>query len=99
MPASLRALLERSIDYAGMFPPCSLGLEQALKNQAEYVRSPESWMLSTCVLPTTQFEAAGKNLSQFDPKHALRLSALGPKTEGAAEFVAALKKATEAMRS
>jgi hypothetical protein len=99
MPASLRALLERSIDYAGMFPPCSLGLEPALKNQAQYVRSPDTWMLSTFVLPVAQFEAAEKDLSQFDPKHALRISALGPKTETAAEFIAALKTVTEAIRS
>ena len=99
MPASLRALLERSIDYAGMFPPCSLDLEPALKNQAEYVRSPDAWMLSTFVLPVAQFEAAEKSLSQFDPKHPLRISALGPKSETAPEFIAALKKATEAIRS
>jgi|ERR1700730_4613849 hypothetical protein len=99
MPASLRALLERSIDYAGMFPPCSIELEPALKNQAEYVRSPDAWMLSTFVLPVAQFEAAEKSLSQFDPKHPLRISVLGPKSETAAEFIAALKKTTEAIRS
>src|SRR6266446_8102070 len=99
MPASLRALLERSIDYAGMFPPCSIDLEPALKNQAEYVRSPDAWMLSTFVLPVAQFEAAEKSLSQFDPKHPLRISALGPKSETAPEFIAALKKTTEAIRS
>src|SRR5216684_491574 len=99
MPASLRALLERSIDYAGMFPPCSLELEPALKNQAQYVRSPDAWMLSTFVLPVAQFEAAEKNLSQFDPKHALRVSALGPKTETVPEFIAAVKTAAQAIRS
>jgi hypothetical protein len=99
MSASLRALLERSIDYAGMFPPCSLDLEPALKNQADYVRSPDAWMLSTFVLPVAQFEAAAKSLSQFDPKHPLRVSALGPKSEIATEFIAALKKTTEAIRS
>jgi RHS repeat-associated protein len=44
--ASLRALLDRSIDYAGMFPPCSLALEPALENQARYVRSADAWMLT-----------------------------------------------------
>src|SRR5437870_1207106 len=99
MPASLRALLERSIDYAGMFPPCSLELEPALKNQGQYVRSPDAWMLSTFVLPVAQFEAVEKHLSQFDPKHPLRVSALGPKTETAADFVGAVKTATQAIRS
>jgi hypothetical protein len=36
MPAaSLRALLAHSIDYAGMFPPCSLGLDSAFVLSAE----------------------------------------------------------------
>ena len=56
-PASLRALLAHSIDYAGMFPPCSLGLGPALRNQAEYVRSSDAWMLGGFVLSTEQFDA------------------------------------------
>jgi hypothetical protein len=88
--ASLRALLERSIDYAGLFPPCDLELEPALRNHAEYVRSADSWMLGSFILPVAQFEAASSSLSQFDHKHPLRISALGPKTSDADEFRAAL---------
>src|SRR6266508_4131593 len=44
--ASLRALLDQAIDYAGMFPPCGLALEPALRNHVNYVRSPEAWMLN-----------------------------------------------------
>jgi hypothetical protein len=97
--ASLRTLLTRSIDYAGMFPPCSVELEPALKNQAEYVRSPESWMMSTFVLPVVQFSDATKFVSQFDKHHQLRISALGAKTENAADFLAQLKNAAETIRS
>jgi hypothetical protein len=97
--ASLRALLARSIDYAGLFPPCSLELEPALLNQAAYVRDPDEWMLSTFVLPIAKFPAAAKSLSQFDPGHPLRISALGPKTNSEAEFLAALKIAADAIRS
>jgi hypothetical protein len=81
--ASLRALLTRAIDYAGMFPPCGLELEPALKNQADYARSPDSWMLSAFVLPVAKFSAAEPLISQFDKQHPLRVSALGPKTENA----------------
>ena len=72
--ASLRALLTRAIDYAGMFPPCSVELEPALKNQAEYVRAPDSWMLSAFVLPVAKFADAAKFISQFDKHHPLRVS-------------------------
>ena len=98
MPASLRALLDQSIDYAGMFPPCSLELGPALKKHAEYVRSPGAWMLSTFVLPAVQFDNAAAHLANFDRKFPLRVSALGPKTEDASTFRGGLKETVEAIR-
>jgi hypothetical protein len=77
--ASLHALLAHSIDYAGMFPPCSLPLETALQNHAQYVRSSDAWMLNCFILPIDKFEAAAAQLGSFDKKHPLRVSALGSK--------------------
>jgi hypothetical protein len=100
MPAaSLQALLKHSIDYAGMFPPCSLDLEPALQNQAEYVCSRDAWMLGAFVLPVEQFDAARQLLLRFDPLHPLRVAALGPRTENAEAFLAALEKADAAIGS
>src|ERR1700751_2120692 len=100
MPAgSLEAPLAKSIDYAGMFPPCSLGLEPALENQARYVRSDDSWMLGAFVLPVEQFDAARQSLSQFDPSHPLPVAAPGPKTANADRFLDALDEAAAAIRS
>jgi hypothetical protein len=98
-PPSLRALLAQSIDYAGMFPPCSLALEPALQNQAHYVHSPEAWMLSAFVLPVEQFDAAKQLLSQFDPLHPLRVAALGARTGTANAFLDSLEDADAAIRS
>src|SRR6478672_9564149 len=97
--ASLRAFLDQAIDYAGMFPPCALQLEPALRNQARYVRAPEAWMLNGFVLPVGQFNPATKFVSQFDPSHPLRIAALGPKTTNAEGLLDALKDATAAIRS
>jgi hypothetical protein len=97
--ASLRALLAHSIDYAGMFPPCGLGLEPALTNQAEYVRSPDAWMLGSFVLFAEQFDATRQLLSQFDAQHPLRVAALGPKTATADAFLDALDETDAAIRS
>jgi hypothetical protein len=101
MPAanSLRALLERSIDYAGMFPPCSLGLEPALNNQAQYVRSADAWMLGAFVLPVAEFDAAKPLLAQFDPQHPLSVSVLGPKTDNAVAFEQSLEETAASIRS
>lgn len=97
--ASLRALLDQAIDYAGMFPPCSLPLEPALQNHATDVRSPEAWMLNGFVLPVEQFDTARQLLSDFDPLHPLHVAALGPKTANTHAFLDALQHADSAIRS
>jgi len=97
--ASLGALLSHSIDYAGMFPPCSLALEPALQNQARYVRDPDAWMLNAFVLAVEQFDAAKQLLSQFDPTHPLRVAALGPRTANADAFLDALEEADTGIRA
>src|SRR5260370_30893125 len=97
--ASLRAFLDQAIDYVGMFPPCALALEPALRKQASYVHSPETWMLNGFVVPVEQFDAARKFLSGFDPQHPLRVAALGPKTTKADAFLDGLGKTETAIRS
>jgi hypothetical protein len=82
-----------------MFPPCTLALEPALRNQASYVRSPEAWMLNGFVLPIEQFHATRQFLLQFDPSHTLRVAALGPKTATADAFLDAVYEADAAIRS
>jgi hypothetical protein len=97
--ASLRALLNQAIDYAGMFPPCDLPLERGLQNHAKYVRSHDAWMLNGFVLPVGQFDAARQFLAQFTPQHPLRIAALGPKTANAESFLETLKNASAAVHS
>lgn len=98
MSAALRALLANSIDYAGLFPPASLTLEPALRNQAAYLRDEDVWMLGTFVLPISKFEGASELLSHFTPQYRLRISALVAKSDNATSFMASLKEAAEAIR-
>jgi hypothetical protein len=59
--ASVRALLEGLIDYAGLFPPAALGMEDAVANYATYRRGPFGWMLGRFIVPSTrlgEFEQA-----------------------------------------
>ena len=97
--ASLRALLNQAIDYAGMFPPCALALEPALRNQASYARSAEVWMLNGFVLPVGQFDASTQFFSNFDSQHPLRVAALGQKTTKADAFLDGVANAAAAVRS
>lgn len=96
-PASLRALLAHSIDYAGLFPPANLALEPALRNHSQYVRVPQSWMLGAFILPVAEFDAAARDLSNFDSDHPLRISALGPRTDNSEAFLKSLSATIDAI--
>src|SRR5271168_4777730 len=54
VPVALRALLSGLIDYAGMFPPAKLSLEEAAHNFLQYARGPQAWMLGKFVVPAAQ---------------------------------------------
>ena len=95
---ALGALLAGSIDYAGLFPPAELPLESAIENHGQYLRSAESWMLNSFVLPAVRFSAASPYFPRFDAEHPLRISALGARTENASEFASKLAATVERIR-
>lgn len=49
MARSLEALLDRSIDYAGLFPPAALPLQRVLANYETYLRGPHARFLNRLV--------------------------------------------------
>jgi hypothetical protein len=57
-PASLDALLRRSIDYAGLYPPAELPLPSAVENYERYRLSRDSWILNRLVLPAAKLPDA-----------------------------------------
>lgn len=77
MTAGLRALLSGVIDYAGLFPPAKLPLEEAVREYLAIRESPEAWMLGRFVVPAGrvgELEAWVDGLRRVRP---LRLSLLG----------------------
>src|SRR5713101_4042837 len=55
MHACVRVLLNRILDYAGLFPPAKLPLEDALRTYLRYRKeSPHRWMLGRFVCPTAR---------------------------------------------
>ncbi len=79
MPRS-HALLAGLFDYAGVFPPASLPLDDALANYARYRSGRHGWMLGRLVVPAAQLDAL-TNASRHLPTGAgavpWRVSALG----------------------
>lgn len=76
MVASLRALLSGIIDYAGLFPPAGLPLDQAVRDYLRYRQEPESWMLARFICPATQLGDLGPYAAAFPAGHTLDVSAL-----------------------
>lgn len=61
MTAALRTLLAGLIDYAGLFPPAGLPMDESVTNYLAYCRGADAWALARFVLPVVrlgEFEAA-----------------------------------------
>lgn len=71
MTGSLRAFLEHLIDYAGLFPPASLDMPDAVATYARHLGSDHAWMVGRFVCPASRldaFAAKGERaLSRFAP--------------------------------
>jgi hypothetical protein len=51
---SAKALFARLIDYAGLFPPAALSMEEALRNYDAYRRGEHAWMLGRFIVPVAK---------------------------------------------
>jgi hypothetical protein len=63
------ALVRGLIDYAGLFPPAGLGMQEAVQRYAEYQGRPDRWALARLVVPVArlgEFEEARGALSPTD---------------------------------
>jgi hypothetical protein len=77
---SVRAFLENLIDYAGIFPPANLPLEDAITNYSTYIRENDSWIIGLFVIPSLSLEKLEQYVSLFDEQFPLTLSVLGRKS-------------------
>jgi hypothetical protein len=92
MSAGLRALLFGILDYAGLFPPAKLPLDQALRNYARYRREADTWMLGRFVIPAARLgELAAYHEDPLRSGPTFVFTALGRSGETIQEFLAGLK--------
>ena len=85
----MRALLAGVIDYAGIFPPAALPLEESIRNYARYLQEPEAWMLGRFICPAARLAELVPFVRElFVEGEPLRISALG--RGGADDFEQAL---------
>ena len=90
VPSALGELISGLIDYAGMFPPAQLSLEDAANNFVGYARGPHAWMLGKFVAPADRVEELRSLLARNAEAQDLAISLsvlLGPEPFGDAGFI------------
>lgn len=63
--SALRALLSELIDYAGLFPPAALSMNESVKNFARYTESEYAFMLGRFVLPLSRLDEFETKAKEF----------------------------------
>ncbi|MBF2004513.1 MAG: hypothetical protein IGS49_03335 [Chlorogloeopsis fritschii C42_A2020_084] len=76
MLASIKTLLLSVVDYAGLFPPAKLDLQQAMANYACYQTTAYAWMLGRFVLPASRLREFTELLPKFSSPQQWRLSVI-----------------------
>jgi hypothetical protein len=64
MNQTLRTLLTRLIDYAGLFPPAKLGMAEAVAYYARCRGGSEKWMLARFITPVSRLDEFEAELSR-----------------------------------
>ena len=77
MKESLRTFMHGLIDYAGLFPPADLPLNEAINEYLEQLRSENATMLSRFIIPMSKLNELDDFVPLFSDIGPLRLSVLG----------------------
>ena len=71
---SLHILLNALIDYAGLFPPSGLGMEEVVANYTRYRQTANAWALGRLIVPAARLPEFEKHFVPDPP--AWHISAL-----------------------
>lgn len=73
----VRLLLNSVIDYAGIYPPSSLDMAEAVHNYANYLAGEWAWILGRFIAPLSRLAELDECLSKARPPRAWHISVLG----------------------
>jgi len=81
MTASLKRLLGRAIDYAGLFPPAGLGMPEAVQDYRRHLDSENAWIVDSFVCNASRLSELASEL-RHHPGAVLDVSVVGSPLEG-----------------
>jgi hypothetical protein len=97
--AGLGAFMEGLIDYAGLFPPARLPLDQAVSSYAAYRHSGDAWMLGRFICPANRLADLRPYTDLFQPDAPFPVAVLGTGGPEPDDFHRALRDNLAATRS
>ena len=80
------------IDYAGLFPPAKLPLDQAITEYISHFGNQKKWMLGRFIIPISKLNDLEKFIPKFDNVGTLKLSVLGAQSASDKEFLEQTRK-------
>ncbi|MEX0928852.1 MAG: hypothetical protein WDZ53_05555 [Balneolales bacterium] len=86
MTSGLQKFLEKIIDYAGLFPPSELPMDEAIQNYARYREDVDNWMLSRFICPASRLHELDAYSEVFRQDEPYRFSIIGKPSEDLHEF-------------
>ena len=102
VPQSLKAFLEKIIDYAGTYPPANLDLKTSFNNYLDYAKnSPYNWMLSkyVCAAPKLDELDGIIQKEKINIQNTITFTIVGSSSVHSSEFLDSLKRDAEQMKA
>lgn len=100
MDSCAQSLLNGIIDYAGLFPPARLPMDDALARFLEHRSESDGWMLGRFVCPASRFAELEVLLAGLDPAESpIQLAVLGRGGATVEEFLESVTEDMAAIRS
>ena len=93
--SAIKCLVSGIVDYAGLFPPAKLPLDEVILNYQEYLDGEFAWMLARLVLPVAKVAELEEHPTFKNSNHTWRISALVPPVSDLDAFNAAMKTIVE----
>jgi hypothetical protein len=100
MPTIDRALLSEIIDYAGLFPPAKLPMDEAFRRFVSHRNGDDGWLLARFVCPASRLaELAPLVAAAGESDGPVRLAVLGSGGDDPPALAEAMERDLEAMAS
>lgn len=101
MSAALRALLDDIIDYAGLFPPAKLPVDEAVAQYLKHLRGSESWLVSRFACSAGSLGALADQIAATEVKEQevpIAITVIGARTAEPAEFAKSVQRDLDQMQ-